>query len=419
MRTLTISVAMLKNWARSRSGVFFSVLFPVMLLLIFATIFGGDGSSEYVLYTQNLDLTTKDEPTELSMSFLDLLNETGAFDLNIVPPEVEPRDYVQDELGTLGSSFRLLIIPSGFQSDLTNGSLRARLGVVSSTTRTFIEEFGQSIPTEQRIGIEQGLEQLEKTLEPLPARNVTLVYVADPSDMSSAIVRSIIDNLVKAYNYGIIGVESNVEIESESVVERGFEAIDFYVPGIIGAFIMTNGIIGVTTNTTEFKRRGILKRFATTPLTRLEWVLGNVITQTILSFLLVIVMITVAWVFFGMQAMPNLLTLVIIVAGAVMFSGIGLILAGMVTDVEAASAAANAIAFPMMFLSGTFFPMEMMPSYLQTFAQVLPLTYLSEGMRAALVYDNVTGGLTNLGIISILAVVFIVIGSAATRWQER
>jgi ABC-2 type transport system permease protein len=47
--------------------------------------------------------------------------------------------------------------------------------------------------------------------------------------------------------------------------------------------------------------------------------------------------------------------------------------------------------FPMMFLSGSFFPLEMMPDFLQSFAKTLPLYYLNEGLRASMVLqDNVT-----------------------------
>jgi len=41
-----------------------------------------------------------------------------------------------------------------------------------------------------------------------------------------------------------------------------------------------------------------------------------------------------------------------------------------------ARATGNAIAFPMMFLSGTYFPLEVMPPYLQTVSKALPLIYL-------------------------------------------
>jgi len=58
-----------------------------------------------------------------------------------------------------------------------------------------------------------------------------------------------------------------------------------------------------------------------------------------------------------------------------------MMIAGLVKDPEAASGIGNAIALPMMFLSGSFWPVEIMPKYLQTIAKFLPLTYFSDGSR--------------------------------------
>lgn len=408
----------MRNWVRSRSGVFFSILFPVMLLLVFATVFGASGSGRYTLYVQNLDMDLSGADTDLSSSFVRALNQSGAFDLKAVPYDADARSYVQERLGVFGGTFRLLILPRGFQSDMLNGSLRARLGVVSVTTKGFLEQSGALVPPDQQAGIRQGLQQLERALEQTSARNVTMLYVADPSNSGSTIVQSILDNIAKAFNYRVIGVTANIRVDVESVAERRYRSVDYYLPGLLAAFVMTNGVIGVTTNTTEFKRQGILKRLATTPLSRMEWVLGNVLSQTLLSFLLSGVMIFTGWLVFGLQAVPDALTIVVIAVGAVMFSGIGLVLAGFLTDVEAASAAGNAVAFPMMFLSGSFWPVEVMPSYLQVVARVLPLTYFADALRSALIFHHLPSALSNLGVVGVLAVVFIFLGAAVTRWQQ-
>jgi len=97
----------------------------------------------------------------------------------------------------------------------------------------------------------------------------------------------------------------------------------------------------------------------------------------------------------------------------------GRILSGFIKDVEAASAIGNAIAFPMMFLSGTYFPLEIMPLYIQTISKALPLTYFSEGLKHAMIYQNPEGVYVNMVIVAVLAVVFIIVGSLVTRWKEK
>ena len=63
-RTLIIFMAVTKNWLRSRSGVFFSIMFPILLLLVFGAAFGGGGTTTYTLFVQNFDTTIDETPTE-------------------------------------------------------------------------------------------------------------------------------------------------------------------------------------------------------------------------------------------------------------------------------------------------------------------------------------------------------------------
>jgi ABC-2 type transport system permease protein len=226
-------------------------------------------------------------------------------------------------------------------------------------------------------------------------------------------------NVANAFNYQIIGATNVIDFQEESVTSNRFGAVDYYLPGIIAAFIMTNGIIALTSNTTEFKRRGIIKRLSITPLTKFDWTIGNILSQTLLSLMLTAIMIVVGWVVFNIRAIPDALTILLIFLGSVMFSGFGMVLGGLVKDVEAASALGNAIAFPMMFLSGTYFPLEFMPSYLQSIAKVLPLTYFSDGLRYALIYRYTPGVLVNMAVVAALAAVFIILGSVVTRWKEK
>jgi ABC-2 type transport system permease protein len=45
----------------------------------------------------------------------------------------------------------------------------------------------------------------------------------------------------------------------------------------------------------------------------------------------------------------------------------------------------SVVQFPMMFLSGTFFPIDQMPDVLRTVARIIPLTYLSDALRQVMV----------------------------------
>ena len=422
IRPLVIFLAVTKNWIRSRSGLFFSIMFPVLLLIVFGAIFsGGGGGGASTLFVQNLDRKSDGNPTDLSSAFVGALNSTKTFAIKDVPSNSDPKVWARNNLGPLGGNIRIVMISKGFQDDVLNGTLKVRVGISYSLlneTYTYLTLYG-NLSASQRIVYEQGLAQLQQYNETLADRRTSLTVAFDASDQSARVVENIVINVANAFNYRVVGANNVIDFKEESVTSNRYGAVDYYLPGIIAAFIMTNGIIALTSNTTEFKRRGIIKRLSITPLTKFDWIIGNILSQTLLSLMLTTIMIVVGWIVFRVQAIPDALTILLIFLGSVMFSGLGMVLGGLIKDVEAASALGNAIAFPMMFLSGTYFPMEIMPPYLQSISRALPLTYFSEGLRYALIYKYTEGVFTNMAVVSALAVAFIILGSIVTRWKEK
>jgi len=417
VKAFTIFKAVTKNWMRSRSGLFFSILFPVLLLIVFGAIFSGiGGSSRYSLFVQNLDMNAADAtPSELSTAFIEALNSTETFGITDIPADENATEYAREALGPLGGNMRILVISEGFQNDLLNGTLKVRIGIMYDT----IQYFEPYMTDEQNAAVSQGLVQMQQLNATIPDAQASLTIMLDPADSSATIVKSIVMSVANAFNYELIGAENVVEFNETSVTTKRYSNVDFYIPGITAAFIMTNGIIALTATTTEFKRRGIIKRLSLTPLTKIDWIVGNVLSQTLLNLMLTGIMIALGWVIFNVRVIPDALSIILILLGSIMFSGMGMTLSGFIKDVEAASAIGNAIAFPMMFLSGTYFPLEIMPSYVQMISKVLPLTYFSEGLKHAMIYQNPEGVYINMAIVAVLAVVFIIVGSLVTRWKEK
>ncbi len=420
MKVVTIFKAVTINWMRSRSGLFFSILFPLLLLIVFGSIFSGvGGSSQYNIYIQNLDIDDQGQPTELSSAFITALNSTNTFNIRIVPSELNATEYVRDSLGPLGGNMRILIISDGFNDDLLNGTMKVRLSICYDTQNMTYQYFQSYMDESQKIAFQQGLSSLQQFNDTIPQTSTSITIITDPSDQGGLIVKSIINSVTNAFNYKLIGAQNIITINEESATNIKYGAVDYYIPGITAAFIMTNGIIGLSTTASEFKRRGIIKRLSLTPLTKLDWILGNVLSQALLNLMLTAIMIAAGWVIFNVRIIPDVLSIVILLTGSILFSGIGMTIAGLFKDIEAANAFGNAVAFPMMFLSGTFFSLDMAPSYIQAISKIMPLTYFSDGLRYSMVYNFPEGAYTNLVIVAVLAVVFIIIGAVATRWKER
>lgn len=415
---LAVFIALIKGWLRSKVGIFFSFLFPLMLLLIFGSVFGGTGSTKYVLHVQNFDV--KDgEPTELSKTFINALDSIEIFEIKELDPSIDVNSYVKEN-PSFEYNYRILKIPKGFEENIQEKSMAVRLNVVVNTFACIEKNFSSYMKESDLQAMKEGQEELEQWKNTFPtSERAELTFLADENDISAMAVRSILESVINAFNNRLIGVEEQMmTITSESLVEKNMSATDYYLPGYIAAFIMTNGIIGATATISELRRNGIVKRLAATPLSKSSWILSNVLQQTVLAFMLTAVMVAFGWVIFDVRALPNLYALLLIFIGAVTFSSIGMILGGIIKDVEAASGAGNAIAFPMMFLSGAFWPIEMMPSYMQSIAKCLPLYYFHDGLRNIMILDNLSGAYLPFLVMGTLAAVFIGIAIRITKWKE-
>jgi ABC-2 type transport system permease protein len=126
----------------------------------------------------------------------------------------------------------------------------------------------------------------------------------------------------------------------------------------------------------------------------------------------------VSYAVFSVRLQINAWLFVFIVLEVFAFGGIGMILTRVANEAESATAAANFIMFPMMFLSGSFFPLEMMPGFLQTIARILPLYYVNEGLRASMVIVDNMAALRYCAVIGVFATVVFVVGINTTKWEE-
>ena len=415
-KIFAIFSALTKSWLRSKTGVFFSFLFPVMLLLIFGTIFSGNESAKYTLYIQNFDLNDG-KPTALTTAFIDALKSTGAFDIKDLAPEVDVPDYIKKNPSF--SSYRILIISEGFQQKAIDMGMSIKTSIIIATLGEIEQMYSSYLPKSDLENIMKGKEAL-KILGNFPPASgkAEISLLTSQGDTATPVIRGIIDSVAQAFNNQLIGAQGILNITSQPLVERTLRPVDYYLPGYIAAFIMTNGIIGATSTISEYRRNGVVKRLAATPLPKSAWILGNILQQTLLAFILTGIMIVFGRLVFGARAIPDVYASLLILIGAIAFCSVGMVLGGVLKDVEAAAGAGNAIAFPMMFLSGAFWPVEMMPKYLQTFAKFLPLYYFNNGLRNIMIYRNLSSIATPFLVLGTFAIVFIGLAMKITKWKE-
>jgi ABC-2 type transport system permease protein len=269
------------------------------------------------------------------------------------------------------------------------------------------------------LQIPDDFKELIEQIEINPFVKVNFTLFQDPSDSTIApVVMSILAGLINTYNDVITLSPSVVGMNIESTLGEDFDFIDFFVPGMIGFTIMTSMVYGSIERNTKFRKNGILRKLLTMPVTRSEWIISKMLFMLFLSFISTFVIMIVGILVWGLNIQINIFFFIIVICTSFMFSGLGMIIGRFVKEEETADMAGGAITFPMMFLAGTFFPLDQMPEFLQSVAQVLPLYYVNEGLRNAMIYANLEKTLFFTGFVVVFAIVFFIIGVVLTKWKE-
>jgi ABC-2 type transport system permease protein len=121
---------------------------------------------------------------------------------------------------------------------------------------------------------------------------------------------------------------------------------------------------------------------------------------------------------FGAHVTLSIGLIPFLVLGPMLFAALGMLVGTVTKSPETAGVIGNIVTFPMMFLSGTFFPISTMPQYLQTLAHVLPLFYIIEGLNNVMVYGNITGALIDFAVVIAITAVIFGLAVRLFKWRE-
>ena len=155
------------------------------------------------------------------------------------------------------------------------------------------------------------------------------------------------------------------------------------------------------------------------PIRSWEMATGIVIVALLRTLLGMIPVSLMAWLFFGYNIYSLGLPLVAFFFILQMFSwSIGLAMSGMIMRVgQSAESFAWAAVFILMPVSGVYYPVSVLPKWLQVISYGLPPAYVFEGMRAIMLEKTVHWD--NLGIALALSAVYLVIGFQVFQWFFR
>jgi ABC-2 type transport system permease protein len=197
-----------------------------------------------------------------------------------------------------------------------------------------------------------------------------------------------------------------------------FGYIDFSVSAFIGMVILTSGVMGLTTNLSAYRERGILRRFRATPLTPVSILMAQVVAVFTVTIGGVILLLIAGIVVFDLHFWGTLPEVIFaFVLSALSISALGFIPASLAPTSRSGAVMANIIYFPMLFLSGAALPLHMLPPFLQTFAQVLPLTHVIKLLQGLWLGGHLWDYPIQLAVLTGVLICGILISARFFRWE--
>jgi ABC-2 type transport system permease protein len=177
------------------------------------------------------------------------------------------------------------------------------------------------------------------------------------------------------------GSSGSALVATQQLAGRDYGYIDFLVPGIIGLTVMQLGLFSVSFGFVQLKRTGALRRLFATPTSPAYFLAAQVTSRILICLAQVMVLLGVG-LWFGLHLVGSIaLLLAVATLGSVIFLALGFGIAGWAKNEDQAAPVANLVSLPMTFLSGVFFSRDAMPDLLRTITDYLPLTYLNDALR--------------------------------------
>ena len=352
-----------RRFFRDRLAIFFGILFP----LIFLFVFGGLASNSGNKISFDVAIINNSK-TSYAQQFTHELTSSKSF-------------QVDSTLTTLSAA----------EAKMSRNQLDAAIVLPSN--------FGQVV-------------------NGLPSGQVQVDYTENNAQAGQTLV-SVLQTAVAGVNAQVVKNVVPFTAVGNQLSEKSLTQFDYTFSGLLGFAIIGQGIFGPVNVFPELKKQGILRRLHTTPLRVWQYFVSTMISQAIIGLISLAVMFAFAIKLYHLKVVGNYPEIILfLILSIVTILGIGLAIGGWAKNERQAAPLSNIIVFPMLFLSGTFFPRYLMPTWLQRVTNFLPLTPVIDGIRLLTTEgQNLTQIGPQLGLLAAWLVVIYAIAFLFFRWE--
>jgi ABC-2 type transport system permease protein len=202
---------------------------------------------------------------------------------------------------------------------------------------------------------------------------------------------------------------------------RAPQATDFvYVgaPIFSALFILINAILSLVTIVSIYREGGILKRLRATPLRPATILTAHVLAKLVFTAATVLLMVLAGRRYYSVDLhIPVFSFTMALLIATLSTLSMGFVIASMVRTARFAQPLGGLIFYPMIGLSGLFFPIDALSPSLQTIARLLPITHVVSLLRGILVGDPWSAHLTDVAALAVVFAVCTALSARYFRWE--
>ena len=348
---------------RDKTAMFFTFLFPLIFLFIFGTIFGGSNSVSFRVAVLN------NSDTSFAKQFVDELHKNSAFKVD----DSDSLDTAKQKMS------------------------RTELDSIIELPATFGQPNAQQVPS--------------------GAMNV---YYQKGSEQSGQTVAAVMQQMLDGINKQLGRPDPALTVTQVATSQSGATNFDYTFSGLLGFSLMSMGIFGLANAMPSEKQKGSFRRLRAAPFKTSQLVLANALHYLQITLMSIVLMMLIGIFAFHFNLRGDWFTFgVFAVWSAVMVLGFGLVIGSLAKNENQAAPLSNAIAMPMMFLSGAFFPKFMFPEWLQVVSSFIPLTPVIDGFRQIMTeHASLMTVAPQLGIMTLWIVAVYFVAMRFFRWGD-
>jgi len=358
---LALTLANIKSYVRDRAALFWTLAFPLVFIVMFGLIFQSGGSRLTLAVVQQ-------DQSPAATSFVTSLDDQDGVELKPLDEATARAQMVRGDVDGI------VIVPAGYGDALAAATAGSG-----------------------------------------PPADLAIVTDASRPQLAGSVYQAV------GYVLGVVNLGGKPPLvlpKPETVQTENLNAISYFVPSMLGLSVMQVGIFAAIPLVGD-REKLILKRLAATPLRRWQLVGSNVLMRLLIAIAQTVIIVAVGTFFFGVDIVGSMVTTFgFVLLGAMTFLSLGYVIASFASTEDSANGMTSIIQFPMMFLSGTFFPIDAMPDALKVVARALPLTYLGDGLRQVMVAGTPFAPLwVCFAFLAVWLVVCFGIAARFFRWQ--